>query len=250
MNEIVPSNPNQPPVKGRSFLGIKERQEEELNEWLQKLVQKLATDMIKGRVGFWHDKKTGELVTEAYSLDLKSQKHPHVHVWVWKHFVPDRDKLGPNFRILFEMFDRYPQNEVHDSTVRSVISIFQRWSDPQNSFGLRISGSNDRPISHKDKVNLLKGLLGTEVDEGKIAKHFGRAYHKGDFVTTAEDGWRILHYDGKEIPAPELLEYRGQGRIPKSTSEYSAHWVRDLWFGKGSLLDSGQLPEPKQLLKG
>ncbi len=250
MTELVPAEPNKSPVKSsakKSFLGIKEQQEGQLNELLSQVAKKLMKDMVMGRVGFFHDKKTGELVTEVYSLDLKSQKHPQVHVWVWKHFVPDRDTLGSNFRILFEMFDHYPQNEVHDSTVRSVISIFQKWSDPQNSFGLSISGSNDRPISHKDKVNLLKGLLGTEVDEEKIAKHFGRPYHKGDFVSTAEDGWHIMHHDGKEIPNPESLEYRGQGRKVEDSSEYSAYWVRDLWSGKGSLLDSGPLPEPKKL---
>jgi len=213
-----------------------------LNELIVQVAQKLMKDMVMGRVGFFHDKITGQLVTEVYGVDLKSAKHPDISVRVWKHFVRDEDPIGSSFRIVFEIFDFQSQN----TDKSTMFSIVQKWDAPPGSFELKVH-HNDKPKSHKETINFLRDVLETEVDEKSIANHFGRPYHKGDFVDYAEDGWRIMHHDGKEIPDPDLLEFRGQGREFENHSKYSAYWVRDLWSGKGSLLDSGPLPEPKML---
>jgi hypothetical protein len=245
MSEITLTESNQLPAKipaRKSVLGIKERREQQLNELIKQVAQKLMKDMVMGRVGFFHDKKTGQLVTEVYGVDLKSSKHPNINVSVWKHFVRDEDPIGPSFRIVFNIWD----SQFPNTDKSTMFSIVQKWDTPPGSFELKVS-LNDKPKSHKETINFLRDVLETEVNEESVARHFGRPYHKGDFVNHAEDGWRMLHHDGKEIPDPDLLEYRGQIKTLEGSSEYSAYWMRDLLPEGVSLLDSGPLPEPKIL---
>ena len=253
MTELVPTNPNKLPDRTpakKSFLRIQERQEEQLNELMRAVAQKLLTDMTRGRVSFFHDKKTGELLTEVYSVHLRSAKLPKLMVDVWKNFVPGKGFADPPIRLLMGIYDFQmddPKSKIPPSSLEQTMSLAQRWGAAKDDFELSFTNYG-KPLSHRDKINFLQDILTTEVDEEEIASHFGRPYHKGDSVTYADNGWRTYIHDGKEIPAfPDILESVGRRDIKSEDyPEFTEYWVRDLWSGR-SLLESGPLPEPKAL---
>lgn len=249
MTELVLADANKLPVKSparKSFLGIKEHREKQLDELMKQVAQKLMTDMVKGRVSFFHDKKTGELLTEVYTINLKSAKLPDLEVKIWKDFVPGGGFGDPPSRLLMSIFEFQKKNSSASSLER-IMTLTQRWDAAEGEFELNF-GRGEKSLSHRGNINFLQDILATEIDEEKTAAYFGQPYHKGDFVSHADDGWIILHHDGKETPGfPELLHLRKEKIKDEGDSKHTAYWVRDLLPEGISLLDSGPLPEPKML---
>ena len=177
-----------------------ELQETDIGRLTKEVARKLLEGISeKGMVSLFHDKETGELVTELYSAYFSSDELESVHVWAAREHV---QKPGTFNKIWLQIQEHLPAGQVG----YRVLHIEQGWDVEEGEYKTKFTrdvfkGGPNSNLSNREKIEFLNQLFASGVDEAQTERKFGAPYTPGGTRSSSR---------------------------PDDTSAHHAYWVRDI----------------------
>ena len=178
-----------------------ELQEADISRLTEEVARKLLEGISeKGMVSLFHDKETGELITELYSAYFSSDEVESIHVWAARERIQKPSTFN---KIWLQIQEHLPAGQ----TGYRVLHIEQGWDMEDGEYKPRFTrdvfkGNPNSHLSNSEKIEFLKQLLASDVDEAQTERKFGAPYSPGG---TRSSSTRL-----------------------DDTSVHNAYWVRDI----------------------
>lgn len=175
-----------------------ELQEQTLDALAQEAAKRLIEGIAeKGMVSLFHDRETGELITEMYSAFFGSSELQRVHVDVTRNHRRRNEALpgavSPKISIsIIENLGSIRQG-------KRVAHIVHEWGMADGEYRTEfirdvLKGDPNKTLSTKEKSQFLQQLIDAEVDETETERKFGAPYTEGGTRSSNRPGDTSVHH--------------------------------------------------------